>query len=564
MIDSVAANYDDFYFDEKAGLFYSDQPVADFNLSVIDKKIPIGPSGVRGRPLYLIEVSYMDGRAKRSEWTDTLKKMDLFELFEIDDSFLSAESRKMLLSKMMQEAGRIPERFVIDSCDGLQIVQGIAVYVLGEHVLSHGEIPDGYEIITHHAMKPILYKERKELPALCEGYIHLLPGVSENLFFGALFAVVKPFCSILDIPCGSLLSLVASPGHLKTTLARLYALWLDSKAGQETSFSSLMRNRDILKAIDDMSGQNFLIDDLHKMPNTNEEKRQEQRLDIVSRHVDARTVCANVILTGETLEKMGIFSCMDRIFQVRMPKMDAKQIEELKKRVSSLQPGLMPSVALAFARALMQEYEAVLNDIQTFYKENIIEQDASGYATRVHRHALFIRMTEYLFEKYFYNKERLLSKNRDLLNNAINEQIRLQQAELQKIRLSEEPHDYIAELYEIITAGEPYISVYGDCVKYSDSKNSCLIHKGKIYITTDSLKDAFFERNGKHVPPKLIIDALHKEGLLEEEPGSKGKQKNYIGRKRYVISMRYLLSYLSKNGFPVSEESYKKYVTGNR
>lgn len=559
----MAVNYSDFRFDEKNGLFYGDQPVADFNLSIEDKEVSLDPSGVRGKPSYLIEASYTDGRPRQHRWTDTLKKIDLFELFEINDSFLSAGQRKLILSKLMQEAVQITGRFVVDSHEGLQAVQGIPVFVFGEHTVCHGELPEKYEIHTHHSVKPILSVDRKGLLSLCEDYINLLPGTSEILFFGALSAVVKPFCSILNMQCSLVISLVAPSGHLKTTLARIYAIWLDKKDKQETSFCALQRNKDMLDNIDHLFGQNFLIDDLHKMSNANEEKRQEHRLDIVSRHVDAKNDCANVILTGETLEKMGIFSCLDRIFQVRMPGMDAVQIEDLKIRVSALHPNVMPSAALAFAGALMQNYESVLKDIQVFYEKNISNHNVSGYATRAHKHAMFIRMTEYLFGKYLYAQEAEDSKNKFLLQTAIDQQYSLQQTELQRIRSLEEPHDYIKDFFEIILKGTPYITVYGDQLKYSNSKNSCLIWREKIYITSESLKEAFFRRYNKYVSPKLVIDALHQAGLLEEEPGSKGRQKNFGGRKHYVISLRYLISYLDSNNYPVSRKFYEKYIAGH-
>lgn len=149
------------------------------------------------------------------------------------------------------------------------------------------------------------------------------------------------------------------------------------------------------------------------------------------------------------------------------------------------------------------------------------------------------------------------------MTEAIDRQCSLQQSELQKIRSSEEPHDYIAEFFEIIMKGAPYITVYGDCSNYINSKNSCLIWKERIYITAESLKEAFFRRNEKYVPPKLITDALHKAGLLEEEPGSRGRQKNFRGMKHYVISLRYLIYYLNRNGYPVPEEFWKKYVAGH-
>ena len=552
----------DFEFLEKDALYYKKEPIADFNLQVVDKKFFLGLSKARGQPSYLVKATYTDGRISHSEWVNDLKNLDLFEFFEINDCFLSAESRKLLLFKLMHEASRIPKRIIIDSHEGLQIICEVPVYVLGEHIFYFRELPPMHEIATHYVMQPVQYRDRKEILKLCESYISLLPGTSEILFYVTLFAVVKPFLSQLKIFSGFLFSLVAPSGHLKTTLVRSYALWLDRKDLQEVSFCSLQRDQHILKALDCLPGQNFLIDDLHQMSDTNEKRRQERRLDIVSRHVDATLDCANVILTGETMEKMGIFSCMDRIFQVRIPKMDAKQIEELKERISALTPGLMSSVALVFVDSLMKNYDAVLKDIQDFYHKNSINSAADGYATRMHRHALFIRMTAYLFEKYVFWPENILSKDMDRLDEVIQEQICQQESDLQKIRLSEEPHDYIADFYELIEANDKYIKIHSNIkeYQYDNLGTSCLLYHGRLYITTNSLKNAFFRCYEKYVPIKGVIDELHKEGILEEEPASKGRQKNFLNQKHYVISMCYLISYLRKNGYPVSEEYYEKFV----
>lgn len=552
----------DFEFLEKDALYYKKEPIADFNLQVVDKKFFLGLSKARGQPSYLVKATYTDGRISHSEWVNDLKNLDLFEFFEINDCFLSAESRKLLLFKLMHEASRIPKRIIIDSHEGLQIICEVPVYVLGEHIFYFRKLPPMHEIATHYAMQPVQYRDRKEILKLCESYIRLLPGTSEILFYVTLFAVVKPFLSQLKIFSGFLFSLVAPSGHLKTTLVRSYALWLDRKDLQEVSFCSLQRDQHILKALNCLPGQNFLIDDLHQMSDTNEKRRQERRLDIVSRHVDATLDCANVILTGETMEKMGIFSCMDRIFQVRIPKMDAKQIEELKERISALAPGLMSSAALVFVDSLMKNYDAVLKDIQEFYHKNRINSAADGYATRMHRHALFIRMTAYLFEKYVFWPENILSKDMDRLDEVIQEQICQQESDLQKMRLSEEPHDYIADFYELIEANDKYIKIHSNIkeYQYDNFGASCLLYHGRLYITTNSLKNAFFRCYEKYVPIKGVIDELHKEGILEEEPASKGRQKNFLNQKHYVISMCYLISYLRKNGYPVSEEYYEKFV----
>ena len=555
-------NYEDFHFDEKAGLRYKEEPVSEFNLCLKDKKLSCGSSESRRKPSYLVEATYTDGRSQRKEWVDDLRNLDLFGIYEINDSFLPAESRRLLLSKLMYEASRLPGRMIFDSYEGLQTVCGVPVYVAGEHIFCYGELPATYEVATRNTMQPVRYEDRKEILKLCRPYFGLMPGTSEILFYGSLFAVVKPFLSQLRILCGFLLSLVAPPEHLKTTLVRNYALWLNRKGLQETSFCSRQRDQHILNDLNRLSGQNFLIDDLHRMPDSNEKRRQERRLDIVSRHVDAAPDCANVILTGETMEKMGIFSCMDRIFQVRMPKMDAKEIEALKKRISDLKPDLMASAALMFARSLMENYNDALQDMKDFYDKNRINNAADEYATRMHRHAMFIRMTAYLFEKYVCRPELMIFRDRETLDAVIREQISQQESRLQKLLLSEEPRDYIVEFFEIIMSEDKYIKVHSDVREYqcNISETSCLLLQGKLYINGNSLKKAFFRRYEKYVPLKSVIDALHKEGILEEEAGSKGRQKNFLNQKHYVIGMCYLISCLRKKGYPVSEDYYEKFV----
>ena len=161
------------------------------------------------------------------------------------------------IRKARHEASRLPGRMIFDSYEGLQTVCGVPVYVAGEHIFCYGELPATYEVATRNTMQPVRYEDRKEILKLCRPYFGLMPGTSELLFYGSLFAVVKPFLSQLRILCGFLLSLVAPPGHLKTTLVRNYALWLNRKGLQETSFCSRQRDQHILNDLNRLSGQNF-------------------------------------------------------------------------------------------------------------------------------------------------------------------------------------------------------------------------------------------------------------------------------------------------------------------
>jgi len=460
---------------------------------------------------------------------------------------------------MMHEAEQISSEFVVDSHLGLQTIKEQMLYVFGQHVLWKDGNADMYKILTNYKLAVNEDMNRHELLQKYRSYISLIPGITEILFYGSLFAIVKPFLAQLKIPCGCLLALVAPAGHLKTTLVRMYALWLDAPDEQEIGFYSHDRDKEILNMIECLQGQNFLLDDMHKIKDSNESRRQERRLDTVSRHVNMKMDCANVIITGETMEEMGIFSCMDRIFQIRMPKMNAGQIEELKRKISLLQQGLMPNIAYRFVESLMEKYESVLEDIKKFYSENLYDGEAGeGYATRIYRHGMFIRMTEYLFEKYLCDPTLHLLKIEKSLDFAIKEQIRLQQEELQKIRAREESHDYVAEFYKILYDNGRYIQL---CTQreYTDCEKSCVLCKDKIYITTAAIKNALFNRYQQYVAPKLITDALHEAGILEEEPRSNGRQKNFAGKKHYVLCRKMFANYMCRNGYELTKADRETY-----
>lgn len=221
----------------------------------------------------------------------------------------------------------------------------------------------------------------------------------------------------------------------------------------------------------------------------------------------------------------------------------------------------MPSVALEFARLLMEHYKESLDDIQEFLQKNNIDDAVDGYATRIRRHALFLRMTEYLFEKSF-GVVSIPTENGTALEVALKEQICLQEVELQKIRSSEEKHDYITEFYTIIQAEDKYIRLCPTVPQYEETniENACLLYKERIYITTSSIKNAFYRYYGKYIAPKQVVDAFHREGILEEEPASSGHQKNFQGRKHYVINMCYFINYLVENHYTVSNTHYNKYI----
>jgi len=549
-------------FNEKNGSFCNGKHIASFNVCVIKKKSVIRPEETHAQVFYLVQVTYTDGREPVSKWVKNLKHMDYFELFGINDSLMKPPDRALLLNKMLDEAVRLPDDTIVKVPPGLHMVYGEPVYAMGEHIIlgNHAKSMTHLETSINQPLRQANLKSALDLQDAIEKYVYLLPGVTEPLFFFSLFAAVKPFVEQLQLHCGFLLALIAPSGQLKTTLARLYCLWLSPSYIQEIPISSGGRTRQILDLINTMTGQNILVDDLRRSNNANDRKQQEDRLDKISRHINSHTGCANAILTGETIESMGIFSCLDRIFQLNMPVMNAKQVQQLQMKVSALENNLMPEIALKFVQVLMMHYDEVLEDIQAFYDKNCLGvNETLDYATRTRRHGMFIRLTAFLFGKYFYTPTFGSADYENALDAALDSQIQQQEEKLIEIRFGESHHDYIANFYRILNSNR-YIKASRDIEEYLSSDNAYW-HKGdKVYITSLGFKKAFFSFYGRYIPVNEIVKQFHNEGILEEEASSRGYQKNVGGRKSYVINMPLLISYLIRHNYQVSEEMQKRFL----
>lgn len=549
-------------FRENEGTFYDGEFICDFNIEVVDKNTLKTSSTAQEEKRYQLKTTYTDGRNPVTKWITDPRNIDYFKLFEVNDSFLTSKSRTLLTNKLLAEITRLPQKMTIVVSSGFNNIDGHLIYVMGEKIFkpqASSQDMGHIQLETQQAMISTQQLYPPQLSEFAKKYIFLLPGVTEILFFFSLFAVVKPFIEQLQIHCGFLLALIAPSGQLKTTLSRLYCLWLTPEGRQEIPIYSSMRTQHILDSIDAMSGQNILVDDLRKGKDSNERKRQETRLDTISRHIDSNFGCANIILTGETMEDMGIFSCIDRILQLQMPIMDAGQIQKLQKDMATIGKNLMPGIALAFAKTLTENYNEVLKDIQNFYDENILKDSQAGiYATRTHRHAMFIRLTEFLFHKYFCTIPQYYKSYAKELNAALNVQIKKQNEKLTEIRFSESKHDYIADFYTIINT-KKYVKACTSRNDYSRSNTAFLISDDKIYITSSVLKNVFFTYYERYIPPKVVVEQFYSEGILEVEPNSKGFQKNMDGKKHYVINMKILIHYLVRHSYPVSDDMKKRY-----
>lgn len=556
----MITTYEKFKFVESKGLYFEETLLIDANVQVVQKKYSVSEETEK-TITYLVRATYIDGRPSTEKWFQNLKNIDFWK-FEINDALLNSEKYNLLIFKLLYEAQRLNAKIYLEDISGINVIEQKHVFFWGQHVLlPHNEKIENLVFKSCLRLNVDNEFETKSVTSCLE----MLPGVSELMFYGSLYAIVKPFLNEVEIEGGFVNALVGPAGHLKTSLVRKYALWLENKVMQELGFHISIRNQTLLEMIEKMSGQNYLLDDLHPMPNRNDHIKQQQRLEAIVRHVNLKKTCANLFVTGESLADMGIFSCIDRTLQITIPSMSIVEIEGLKSRMSNLPDYFMRNIAFIFAKRLMQNYNQVLVDIEAFYERNKnATTQNSGYATRIHRYALFYKLTRFLFCKYCNDFERG-ENDKEAFENALETQLAIQDKELQYIakseelarnRKKEEQSDYAMALFEIINKEES-ITLIHDVSQYFCHESTCCMKDGRVYFTSKALEYAFMRHYERHISIKDVVCQLQKQGILETEPGSRGKQKNFKSKKHYVISMRVLLYYLHSQNYSLSEELLK-------
>lgn len=538
-------------FSAQEGLRCNGEYIADFQICVIDKQITVFKRENKRKVMYCLEVTREDG-STISKWTDDLKKIRYFEMFGVDDTFLTEQNKKLLLSKLLREASKLSPKLILSDESGLRNIEGKLVYKLKEDII--------FEAARKQIMIPVHNgsdeKEYKNLSDVAVEYINLLPGVTEPIFFFSLFTIVKPFVERLNISCGFALALVGPPCQLKTSLARKYCLWVDWGSENEVLFTEKIYEREIIRKLDNLAGLCFLIDDLRRMTDSNENKNQMSRLDHIVRHVNAaHSDCANVVITGETLGDMGIFSCLDRIFQVKMQNLSVEEVESLKRKLSELPANLMRKIAVEFAKSLMRDVNKVNESIECFYQNNAFQPHATGeYATRTKRHAMFIRMAEHLFSQFC-----MKLNMEEQLRSALEIQSKIYEVELVRKRVSEQPRDYVVDFYETFV-NHKVLPLYTNRYDYyrTHEEYAYLIERRRLYINTMALERGLKVCCGRHIAAQAVVKMLSEEGILidpSETGNVRGKQVK-LGEKgwHYAFDLEMLIERLVERGYAVPEK----------
>lgn len=348
---------------------------------------------------YYVKPVFPDGANGETVELMSLTKLSLFELWRCPDVSQTGKENGLLTRKLQLEAALMePEKQVFLPA-GFHKYNGRPIYILGDKVIGAEKLGVDIAFEPVHPYSALDTGKPEKRQNLVREAIMLLPGISEALFYYALQAVIKPILHGIGIQTDYILAVVGPSGHLKTSLSKKFCLWLQDKTKQQTSFSSKRTTKRILEDMGQFPGLNYLVDDFHSYEKTQDIDRQNKRLDDIVRHLENYPDCANVLITGELIK--GIFSCIDRMLVLNIPKMSAE--------------------------ALLNNMETVEEDCRNFYQENCVNS-ASGDvdSTRTYRHCVFLRLTEFLYREYMCGGSGALSC-KERLNKALESQYRIQQ-----------------------------------------------------------------------------------------------------------------------------------------
>lgn len=532
----------------KPGLYYNGEFVSSLIPSVEEVIVLKKGKNQNDERLYVVKLLEPGVKDYGIRKVDNLREIKYFEDFRCPCALLSKEERRYHLEKLQEDATRNckEEKVVLDSVSGFVKVENNTMQIFGDEVIKPPNAPD------IQLWNP-LYRVRKKMVST-EGeldnfikeqrplYLSFWPGVSEPLFYIALHCITKLFLVEMKEDSGFLPLLVGPPGHLKTTMAKKYCLWNEDINVQSITFQSHYRNSKLEVIIESFAGSNFLGDDLHSIASDYGRKKQADRLDEFARMATNGKSCAGIVITGESVVDVGIFSCLDRIVQIRIPKLSSSELKEKKLKLEKLDEDFMPEMARYYATQLLNNYDEVIVDIRNFLDENKESafKDTDG-TLRVARHVMYIKLTEYLFRKYCCHGLAALSGTKEL-NKALTKNRKMQEDELNKIR-DEQEHDYVQDLYNILNEHtQKYIKAEVDSDLYDkNNSGSCFFKDNCWYLTRQAMQKCFVNYLNRTVKLSLVVNQLKENGILVQ--GNSSDCKKFAGKYHYVISADMLRVY---------------------
>lgn len=531
------------FFSKEDGLYYQSEHIAFCNIRVVKAEEQYDLKTRSSSTTYFLRAIDGNGEESKLVPVKSFDKVSLFKLFKVPDITNSGKEQRLIRKKLELDAALLKTEKCICCHQGLQQYDGKVIWIMGDQIISVEQITVSVTIKDQYPFPDVCrFHQEGNLKIIQESIIKFLPGVSEILFYYSLSAIVKIVLREIDIDTNFTLAVIGPSGHLKTSMVKKIALWLSDRGEQQFNFSSYERTSRLLEAMDKLSGMNYLIDDFHAYTKTQDIERQDKRLDDIVRHIESNPDCANAIVTGEHIK--GIFSCVDRMLVISIPRMNPDELMHLKEKMNLIPDNEMSRTAYLFARKLVEHLEEVKQDCLQFYQDKYTKVDyVADYSTRTYRHCCFIKLTEFLYCKYVCENSQKLSAHIELYQ-ALERQYRIQQELLRKLSVAEQ-HDYILEVNNMLNAKEgKYIKIETDPDGYKPSEDNCLVSNEQLYITRGALIYGMSLYYGTSVDINKVIHALEYDGVLNR--GTDSLTKKFRAIRHYVINIKLLKHYVDK------------------
>lgn len=521
-------------FELNQGYMVGDQLIADFCPEITAVEENYAVDGSRS-VLYEVTVTDKSGKKGEPRLVSDITRLDWFRDFGICDIYMGKRDKKILAYKLQQEALACKNRrkkFYISP--GFHMVERMPVVAMGNRIISLSSMSGDITMIS--ASKLEMKTGGISGLQMAKSCINFMPGVTVLLFYAALLGAIKPLLNFFGVITDFIIAVVAPSGHLKSTLTRLYALWLVQREAQEISFSDTIRNDRLQGKIEECAAQNFLIDDYHTAPKVYTQNKYRDRLDQATRIVSGSRNSANIFVTSESFKDSSIFSTADRMLQIHIRRMTDKELSEYKSRLSEIPDYAMPMIAVDFLQKLLNSFDEVKKDVEDYlckFKQPIWCKGS----TRIGNQCRVLLLVEYLFRKYVCRMDACISANNEL-TKALQQQGELQLKCLDLLRQKDEECNILLVLDEIIKEGTKSTDIKISLARsqYSDQTGDHAFLDGNyFYITGNALQTCLMNHIGHPVSLRKVSDELHDAGVLVEDIDKRSKK--FMSRRHYVIAV---------------------------
>lgn len=521
-------------FEPNQGYMVGDQLIADFcpEITAVEEIYAVDGSRVVS---YEVTVTDKSGKKGEPRMVPDITRIDWFKDFGICDIYMGKRDKKILAYKLQQEALVCKNRRKkIYISPGFHMVEGMPVVAMGNRIISHSNMSGDITIIS--ASKFEMKTGEIDCLQMAENCINFMPGVTVLLFYAALLGAIKPLLDSFGVIMDFIIAVVAPSGHLKSTLTRLYALWLVQREAQEISFSDTIRNDRLQGKIEECAAQNFLIDDYHTAPKAYTQNKYRDRLDQATRIVSGSRNSANIFVTSESFKDSSIFSAADRMLQIRISRMADDELSRYKDKLSKIPEYAMPMIAVHFLQKLLNSFEQVKKEVADYLNDFKQPAWCKG-STRIGNQCRVLLLVEHLFCKHVCHMDAGISANSEL-TRALQQQGERQLKYLDSLRQKDEECNILLVLDEIIKEGTKSTDIKISLVRsqYSDQTgDQAFLNGNYFYITGNALQACLMNHIGYPVSLRKVSDELHDAGVLVEDIDKRSKK--FMSRRHYVIAV---------------------------